>query len=212
MTRSIVSLVLVIAGLGPLAAPVCAQVICWDDENGRRVCGDRLPPDQATRDREILNDQGVIIRRERGEIPEEERAEAEAEARAREARARQAAEEARYNQVLLDSYTSVESIEAVRDRTIADMDSQINLMKRNLESLHAKLDSLNTTTQRYAPYSERENAPPVPENITRDIEATKSSIALFESRLENSLLEREETLQDFERDIVTFRELQHSDG
>jgi hypothetical protein len=212
LTRTFASLFLA-ACLSTLAVEVCAQnIICWNDENGRRICGDRMPADQVRHDREILNERGVVIRQEQGEQTEAERAAAAAAERERQLREREAAERVRYGQALLDSYTSVAAIEALRDRMVAQIDSQIIVIEAYLDSLHDKLDGLHRTSQRYAPHSDRENAPPMPEVLTRDIEATNSSIEMFELRLEESRSNREETRESFEQDITYFRQLQRSDG
>jgi hypothetical protein len=212
LTRTLAILFLA-ACLGPLAGEVCAQnIICWTDDNGRRICGDRMPADQVRHDREILNERGVVIRQEQGELTESERATIAAEERAREQRAREAEERIRYGQALLDSYTSVSAIEAVRDRMVAQIDSQIVVIETYLDSLHDKLESLHKTSQRYAPHSDRENAPPMPEVLTRDIDATNSSIEMFQRRLEESHKNREVTRESFEQDISVFRELHPADG
>jgi hypothetical protein len=101
----------------------------------------------------------------------------------------------------------------MRDRTIADIDSSISLLETNLDSQTGRLETLHRNSQRYAPYSDRDNAPQMPDVLLRDIEGTESSIELYRLRLEERQREREETWQEFQRDIDYYRELmQRSDG
>jgi hypothetical protein len=52
----------------------------------------------------------------------------------------------------------------------------------------------------------------MPEVLSRDIDATNSSIEMFQRRLEESRKNREATRESFEQDISVFRELHPADG
>jgi len=207
------SRILVVAVLGLVAANASAQrtIYCYDDENGRRVCGDRIPPEAARLDREVRNSEGVRIGTEQGEITAEEQRQLEEQRALEEERQREAEERRRYGQVLLDSYTSVEDIEQLRDRMLEQISGQIALYEQQLGDLRSKLGELELRRLRFSPYSDREDAPPLPNNIRLDIERTESSIALFEQRLEDSLEDQVETSEHFESDIAYFRELTGDD-
>ena len=207
VTRSIAHKLLVLVGVALLAGNVCAQeIICYTDLNGSRRCGDRVPPEDSRQDRTILNNQGIVIRQEQGEITDDEREAMEKESRSQAALQLEADERARYGQVLLESYSSVENIEALRDRMLEQIDGQISIMELYLTNLHRTLNDLTQKTHRYAPLSDRENAPPVPKNLALDIEATKSSIEMFKRRLDESRVEKENTKENFERDIAYFKQ------
>lgn len=205
--------ILAVAALSLLAAAASAQRIkCYEDNNGRRVCTDTIPPDAANLDREIRNGQGFVIGREEGEITAEEQRALEEQRRSEQERARLAEEERRYGQMLLDSYTSVSAIENMRDRAVAESKQQISLRQTYLESRYRQLEELERRAQRFAPYSENEDAPPLPDNLSLDIERTKSSIALFEKQVEDLERDQAETLDSFERDIEYFRRLKGEDA
>ena len=213
MFNSPYSRIIAVAGLSLLAATASAQrIYCYDDANGRRVCGDSLPPEAARFDREVRNDQGVVIGRERGEISAEEQRALEQERRLEAERQREADERRRYGQLLLDSYSSVQDIEALRDRMLNQISGQITLYETQLAGFEDKLNSLMGRAQRFAPYSDAEDARPLPENLELDIERTESSISLFRERLEESRREQVETRENFERDISYFKELKGEDA
>lgn len=211
--RSVSITVLALTGFVLLATDARAQLItCWWDDAGARHCGDSVPAKYAHSDREILNSQGIVIRREQGEITPEERAIMDAEMQAREAQEREAQERARYGQMLLDSYTSVAAIETLRDRNLKAIDNQIEYFQGYLEDLRHKLEDLNKSSQRYAPHSDRENAPPLPKNLSLDIEATGSSIEMYERLLEDRRIRKDQERENFEKDIKFFKELQQLRG
>lgn len=179
----------------------------WVDNEGVVHYGDHVPPEFASRDRDVLNTQGVTVGFEEGEITAEEQAEiarqraiAEAEQAARE-------EMARRDRMLLDTYLSVADIEDLRDRRLELIDSQIKVTEFYLSNLHKRLESLEKESERFAPLSDREDAPPLPEYLSLDLSRTRSSIELYQRRLNQSRAEQHALRRAFELDIERFKEL-----
>jgi hypothetical protein len=202
--------ILVIAGLCLLAGNASAQrgeMVCWNDDNGVRHCGDRYPPGHERFDREVFNRQGVLIREEEGEITPEEQAEIDRQLAEEAERVRLRDEARQRDQALLDTYLFVADIEELRDRRLEVMDSQVRVTGISLKNLESKLDDLMRRAQRFAPYSDREDAAPIPENLARDIAQTESSIALREQLIEEVSANQEKLRADFGRDIERFRQL-----
>ena len=118
------------------------KVYRYTDANGVVRYSDSIPPELASRDRDILNDQGVRVGFEEGEITEEEQAEiarlvaiAETEQRAKE-------ETARRDNILLETYLSVDDIEDLRDRRLELLESQIKVTELYLNNLRKRLLTL----------------------------------------------------------------------
>jgi hypothetical protein len=198
----------IIAGIGLPQADASAQEFsCYRNENGVMECSDAVTPEDSRFDRDILNDQGVRIRSEQGEITPEERAEMERLEREEAARLQAEQEARRYDRMLLDAYLDVEAIEDLRDRRLEIYEGQITITEIMLENLHKKLEGLRRDAQRFAPYSDREDAPPIPENLSLDIDRTESSIAVREAALDQIRHNQDEIRQEFQRDIDRFREL-----
>jgi hypothetical protein len=208
VTRQFRRRILALASLSVLASTGYAQKLYrWVDENGSVHYSDRVPPDQSRQSRDLLNEQGVTVGSEQGALTDEERV-AQERARLEEETARIEAEEAaRRDQILLDTYLSVEDIEEIRDRWLELVESQITVTDLYLASQRTKLEELQRKLTVYAPYSERENALPVPENLTLEISRTESSIQTFEQRLKDNRAEQEEIRNNFEADIIRFKEL-----
>lgn len=197
-----------ISGLCLLWANAGGQEIpCYYDDNNVFTCSDSVPPDAARHDREIRNSQGVRIREEQGEITPEEQAEIDRQRRAEEERLAEQKAQERYDQVLLDTYLTVQDIESLRDRRLEVVESQIRVTEIFLRNLETKLESLENDAERFAPYSEHDDAPPIPDNLSVDIDRTESAIALRKSQISEIRARRDEIVQNFQRDIDRFREL-----
>ena len=179
----------------------------WVDENGNVHYGDTVPPQYAEQDRDILNKHGVIVGQEEGLKTEEERAE-EARLAAIEAAARAKKEKAaRRDQVLLTTYLSVEEIEMLRDRRVDLLEASIKVTEQYLNNLRKRLLKLQSEAGDYRPYSAREDAPQIPENLALDISRTVGAINMYEGTLSSTRGEQEDLRHAFARDIQRFRTL-----
>ena len=167
-----------------------------------------MPPEFAGRDREVLNEQGVAIDFEQGEITAEERAEKNRLAAEEEARREAAEATARRDQVLLDTYLSVGEIEALRDRRLELMESQIKVTEQYLLNLRKRLDSLEREAERLARNESSEAG--LPTHLAVDISRTSASITLYEDNLSRSRAEQARLSETFAADISRFMELKGS--
>lgn len=208
MTSSTLPRLLCLGGLAFAATSAVGQdIYCWKDDAGVTHCGDSVPADQARFDRNVRNEQGVILRFEEGEItPEEQQAIVE-RLRLEEEAAREKEERERYDRMLIDSYENVDDIEARRDRFIEQFQGEIIVTELYLGNLGNKLETLMERSQTYAPHNTNANARPIPENLALDIQRTESSIAMFNRRLTEIHADQQSTREQFEKDIIRFRQL-----
>ena len=177
------------------------------DDKGVVHYGDTIPPEYANRDRSVLNDRGVRVGFEQGEITDEERAAiARKEAEAEAARAAKL-EEARRDRSLLETYSSVSDIEELRDRRLELLDSQIKVTELYLGNLRKRLVTLQEEASNYKPHTTRENAPQIPQNLALDISRTADSINGYERTLAQTRADQEALRAAFEKDISRVKEL-----
>lgn len=188
------------------AHPAAAQKLYrWVDKEGVVHYTDSVPPEYAELDRDILNKQGVRVGGEEGVRTEEERAEearvlAEAEAE-REAKAAAA----RRDQILLDTYLSVEEIELLRDRRVELLEARIKVTEQYLNNLRKRMVDLDRESKEYRP-----NTPegrPMPANLALDIQRTTGAINLYEGTLSTTRNEQGRWRERFAADITRFRQL-----
>ena len=179
----------------------------YTDENGVTQFTDKIPPQDADRDRDVLNRHGVHVGFEEGEVTAEERAViAEREALA-EAERKAKADTARRDRMLLETYSSVGDIEELRNRRLELLESQIKLTEVYLGNLRKKLLTLQSEAGGYKPYTTQPDAPQIPENLALDLSRTTASIALYEQTLARTRSDQESLRKSFDEDIARFREL-----
>jgi hypothetical protein len=208
-----IALIVVAAVAAPAAAVAQrrpeeqALLYRWVDEHGVVHYTDSIPPEYANTDRAILNDQGVRVGFEEGEITEAERAELDRRDAAENARRQDRLDAARRDRMLLETYGSVKDIEDLRDRRLELLESQIKVTELYLANLRKRLATLEEEAQRYKPHAESADAEELPENLALDMSRTTASIDLYEQTLTRTRVDQDRLRSAFEQDIVRFKEL-----
>jgi hypothetical protein len=194
--------------LGLLSGPAVAQKLYkWVDANGQVHYGDRIPPEYASQDRDVLNQRGMSVGHEQG-------AETPTEARAREEeqkRAKAAHEQAQHDRMLVQTYQNVGEIEMLRQRRIELIDSQITLQEQSLSNLKSRHAEQLQRANRFQPANSDPKAPPLPEGMADDLERAESDIRTQEINLEKRRKERATVNAQFDADVIRFKELRGLD-
>lgn len=193
------------AGYAAAAEP--KKTYRWVDQDGVVHYGDRLPPEHASTDRQVLNEYGVPVSAEDGAKTPEQRAAEKAERERLEAERQKQVLAARRDQMLLDTYLSVEEIEALRDRRLELIDTQIKVTENYLDGLREILEKLQAEAKAYKPFSDNPDAPPIDERLARELSTTMDSIMLYEKTLSEARVRKAEVLGQFTSDIDRFRTL-----
>jgi hypothetical protein len=200
-------MLLAFAGLAPVAANAGPGnggdkgiAYRWTDEQGVVHYGDRIPPQYAQKERAVLNSQGVEVRRLDAQKTAEQAA---AEARTQQGALRQKQHDA----FLINNYTSVKDIEALREIRLDQLRGQKSSAEQYVESLHSRLSALQTRARMFKPYSPRPDARRMPDDLAIDLVHT-----LNELRTQNNVVsvknEEETALKEqFQADIDRYREL-----
>lgn len=169
----------------------------WVDAAGQVHYGDKMPPNEAKRGRETLNERGTVI----GVVPKE-LAGAELEQRNRQLAADKAAEEAHekrkaYDRALVLSYTDVADIEAAREERLQAIDGRLGLVQKSVIDNEKTLSDLRSRAGNKAPTGDLKN----------QIESFQSSLAdnrKAERKLQDDRLA---TDQKYTADIERFMQL-----
>jgi hypothetical protein len=192
---------------GNAQSPGSQRLYKWTDRNGVVHYGDKIPPEYADLDRNVLNDQGVRVGFEEGEITEAERAALAERAAALESEREAKAETARRDRMLLETYLTVSDIEDLRNRRIELLESQIKVTELYLNNLRKRLVGLQAEASNFKPYTTKADAPQIPENLALDISRTTASILLYEQTLARTRSDQQAVQASFDNDIARFREL-----
>jgi hypothetical protein len=172
----------------------------WVDEQGVVHYGDNIPPQYASQDRDILNAQGVEVGHlDAAKTPEQEAA----ASRARAAMMKQKQHDA----FLVTTYTSVKDIEALRDVRLEQLKGQRAAAEQYLESLRARLSSLQSRALSFRPYNTRSDAWRMPDDLAENLVHTLNELRVQSSDLAAKGAEETALRAQFQSDIERYREL-----
>ncbi len=188
------------------ANPAAAAFKCWTNADGVRECGNAVPPEYAQQGSRTINERGMTIDvQERAKTEEElarERAEIEAR-EAAEAEAKRLQEESeRHDRVLLATFTSEKELLASRDRKLASIQATIEVTQATMDNLSASMN----TYRRKAADLERVGKP-VPEDLLQDIASLQQQLDDKAVYIANREREVAELKDQYQSDLLRFREL-----
>ena len=172
----------------------------WVDEQGVTHYGDHIPPEYATREKQVINSQGVEISRlEAQKSPEALAAEEQKRAEAQQSQNR--------DRNLLNTYGTVQEIERLRDQRVTLLSDQIKVTSQFLEVLNGKLKKLRVSSMRFKPYNSDPNAPVMPDQMAEDLVRVGNDMHTQEENLREKRSEETAMSKQFDSDIARFKEL-----
>lgn len=186
-----------------VSLPATARIKCWTNHEGVRECGQVVPPEFAQQGHEELTKHGTVKDEVERAPTEEELAEIQARKEQERLEREKQKEQARLDKILMNTFTSVEGIEAARDEKIAALDTTINLTNKRTEKIQEDLDK---RIERAAA-QERSGKQPS-EKLLESINSLKRQIKNNESFIAEKRREQDEIRASFARDIARFKELQ----
>jgi len=169
--------------------------------DGKRYYGQTMPPACVGRPVELLNPQGVVVRRIEPAAQAEKKADKKADA-ARPAEDASAREQRRRDQALLATYASEAEIESARQRALAENERDIRDTERRIEALRKHRAEVEQAAAAKKDAKAKGAAPRATdlENVLMDLKAQEE---LLEAKKKNS-----QAINDrFEQDRRRFREL-----
>lgn len=174
----------------------------WVDKDGNVHYTDTPPPESSKREREVMNEQGLVTDTLAREKTDKEIA--AAQKLAEEEAARKRAEEARAarDKMLLSTYTSVEEMHMARDGRIQALDAQIRVLSGSISTLETRLTNLEQQAEQI-----KAAGNPIPENLVKQREATREELLQNQRALLARENEQEEIREKFEKEIERFKEL-----
>ena len=174
------------------------------DQRGQIHYGDSMPPACAGFDTEVLNDNGMTLRVIEGEQTRAARVTREAaEARARKERE----QKLQRDRNLIETYLSVEDIERLRDQRLDLLSAQYRVTEQNISNLRERQGRLEEQIARFRPYSDKPDAPPLPDHLAEAMVNTVRSLDVYNKALARNRKEQVDVKASFDADIRRFKEL-----
>ncbi len=172
----------------------------WVDKNGERHYGDAVPPEYAQQERRVLNSQGVEIQRVDAEKNAQQLAEDRKKTQAIEDRAQ-------HDRFLLTTYTSTKDIERLRDERLDQIDGQIKATIAYIESIEARLKTLQQRALNYKPYNTKPDARRMPDDLAEQLVRASNEVRAQHRSMDRRKQEQITVRAQFEADIARYREL-----
>ena len=152
----------------------------------------------------MLNDNGMQLRLIEGDATRQKRLVREAE----EAKVRKEKDQrALRDRTLIETYLTVEDIERLRDQRLEQLEAQLRVTEQNIANLRERQTRLQAQVSRFKPYSDKPNAPPLPESLGSEMVNTVNGLRVYQQSLTANRKEQQALTDQFESDIKRFKEL-----
>ncbi len=171
----------------------------YKNDDGVMVIDYTIPPEFVDHGYEILNPDGTVNRVVDRALTDEEKASRSSDEYRQRAEAEEAEQLRQWDESLLLRYSSIEDIEAARDRGLSELRIRISILRSNVRSLKQQVEN----NQAKAADIERGGAS-VSVDIVSAIDTLQSEIAETERSIEERLNEAEAVGESFQRDIERF--------
>jgi hypothetical protein len=201
-TASIAAALLLAAATLPAFAAKPGSEVAYRcrDARGLTHMGQSIPAECMERDVDVIDATGRVVRT----IPGRRAQEAVAAQEAAEEAAKVAAQRDR---TLLATYLSVADIERLRDQRVELLEQQAHVTRQYIANLREREARLMGDVKRFRPYSDKPNAPPLPEHVAEEIVNTVNGLQVYEQELAKNTVEQDRLRTEFAADIARFKEL-----
>ena len=187
--------------------PVQAKLYKWTDENGKVHYSDKVPPQHSKHKRDELNEQGITVKKIAAPKTAEQLKKEEQQAKIRAEQERKEQKQARYDQMLLNSYLSEDGLINARDANITAVENVIQASNDTLKNQEQRLMDLRKSAANY-----ERSGKPVPEGILKQIKNTQEQIQRTHDYIATKQGEQETTRKKYEKDIQRYQKLKGHDS
>jgi hypothetical protein len=179
-----------------------AQMYRYMNDEGNKVIAYQVPPEFVSRGYEVLSPTGALIRVVPRQPGEGERADIDAQTRLdREAAAEQERLQ-KWDESLLLRYSSIEDIEAARDRALTELRVRVSILRGKLRSLKQQVENY----QALAADEERQGRDVSPQHLAA-ISDLRADIGVTERAINDREREIASVNESYDRDVERFSSL-----
>jgi hypothetical protein len=174
----------------------------WVDADGQVHYSNRLPPEAARGEREVINEQGRTLKLYRAPLTPEEKLEQQRIEELEKKKRELAEKRAIHDRSLLATYSSTDDMYVAMEGKLSSVESLIKLTNSRINSLQNRLLELTEDAASY-----ERSGKPLPDNLQRQISNLREQISQNKAFSEDKKLEMEDIKVQFEADIRRFTEL-----
>jgi hypothetical protein len=170
------------------------RIIKWVDEKGVTHYGDHMPVQDANRNNSVLNNQGLVIKRNQPATavkPEEDQA---------------SIDQQRHDRALRAAFSNEQDIDFARDRNLQPDETAINGLEQRLSNTQARMDANKKQADDFI-----KRKKPVPPDLNQELQNNNTEIAQIKQQIAQRQQSMEATRQRYENDKRRFVELKSHD-
>jgi len=194
-------LIAIVAAIAP-AVVLASDLYRYINDEGNVVVDYQVPPEAVHRGYEILGKDGRVKEVVPRTLTPEERAALSEEEKAQELEQEEQARLQEWDESLMLRYSSIEDIEAARDRALRELRIRVSILKSNTRSLKLQIEN----AQAKAANIERGGGE-VPFELMQNIDNLQQEIAMTDRSVVDREDEMEQVRQNFQKDIDRFQTL-----
>jgi len=189
-------------------SPIQAKMYKWVDEEGNTHFGDKIPNQYLNKEHKELNEQGAIIEAHEEvkiESAEEKRKRLRLEQIKKEEQKKseeQAKEQAKFDRVLLDTYTTERDLDAALKARLDAVESQLQLSESIIADTKRKLEITDKQITRIKAGGKK-----VPKNILDKMKSEEKQLKTYQKVAASHGKRKQEINVQFKSYIERFREL-----
>jgi hypothetical protein len=172
------------------------------DETGEIQYGDRVPPQYATTERSVINDQGRTVKVYEAPKSPEEKAEAQAFLKQQAEEKKVVEQQAVRDHSLLSTYSSEEDMLLARDSKVSSVETLIQLTNSRLDSMQKRLNELTSEAAEFERSGKK-----LPGGLVNQMKSIREQILQNEAFVKTKENEKEQIASKFDEDIKRYREL-----
>lgn len=203
--RLISALLLASSTLFALDAAAQIRIYCCDDAEGRKVCGDFLPPACQGRAYEERDARGFVSKTVEAPLTELQQARRDAEKAKKEEEKKKAGEERRRTLALLSTYSAAKDIDSARDRSLAEIEKNKKESEKRLEEANKKKLALERDKEFY-------KGKAMPEQVKAQVRDNEKEIKAQQDAVNTRVKEMDEVRARFAEEKKRYLELTGKKG
>ena len=176
------------------------RIYKWVDETGEIQYGDRVPPQYATTERSVINDQGRTVKVYAAPKSPEEKAKAQALVKQQAEEKKIAEQQAVRDHSLFSTYSSEEDMLLARDSKVSSVETLIQLTKSRLDSMQKRLNELTSEAAEFERSGKK-----LPGGLVNQMKIIREQILQNEAFVKAKENEKKQIASKFDEDIKRYR-------
>ncbi|MHB1590673.1 MAG: DUF4124 domain-containing protein [Sulfuricella sp.] len=187
---------------------MAGKLYSWVDEHGETHYGNAVPPRYSQQGNAELNQRGVVVKKTDAALTPEQRKAKEDELARQKEEEKKKLEQKRRDTALLNTYTTENEIDLVRDRNLQQGELQLQSMELRAKQVQPRLDQARKRAEDLVARKK-----PLPLDLQQELEETGKEMRRLQEMIKQKRMEMDAIRARFEDDKKRFRELrQVEDG